>query len=172
MSATRRFGMSETKPDSRFLAVAILWLVGFTVWFYTFELPNNRPIRRVDLWPEIPFLLMDLVDPPPPAQNADPSGWRFLPQRFDILAIAGVMLAGAYAAGSLLLRLLGRWITDRIEQTVIRIRTGAFRAIVIHTRLRFGWLVVAAAVRHGDRCDLPGRNRFASSRASKRTTRK
>ena len=116
--------MSETKPDSRFLAVAILWLVGFTVWFYTFELPNNRPIRRVDLWPEIPFLLFDLVDPPPPEQNAAPSGWRFLPQRFDILAIAGVMLTSAYAAGSLLLRLLGRWITDRIEQTVFAFALG------------------------------------------------
>jgi 4-amino-4-deoxy-L-arabinose transferase-like glycosyltransferase len=106
----------------------MLWLVGFTIWFYSFELPhtrpNNQPMRRLDIWQQVPFLLLDLVDPPAPEGDAPASGWRFLPQRFGILAIATVILACAYALGSLLLRMLGRRFAERIERIVFAFALG------------------------------------------------
>ena len=93
------------------VALASVWLVLFIGFSLTLELPNNRPIRRSDLLQLIPELL-ELVDPSEPGPGEPPdavalrakSGWRFFPQRFDLLAIAGVIAAGAWALGSLALR--------------------------------------------------------------------
>ncbi|MGE3317190.1 MAG: hypothetical protein AB7O26_18895, partial [Planctomycetaceae bacterium] len=82
--------------------LALAWLVAFLGFFYQFDLPNDPgDATRFDLWMILPDLL-----PPPPVSNGAPYGWRNLPERFDILLVAGTILAGAWGFGHLLLRLL------------------------------------------------------------------
>lgn len=92
-------------------ALASVWLVLFLGFSLTLELPNNRPIRRSDLLQLVPDLL-ELVDPSEPGPGDPPdtaalrakSGWKYFPQRFDLLAVAATIVAGAWGAGYLTLR--------------------------------------------------------------------
>ncbi|MCX7393894.1 MAG: hypothetical protein NTW75_07175 [Planctomycetales bacterium] len=85
--------------------IGVVWLIVFTVWFHSFELPNNRPAHRWWIWENLPFDLLDLIDPPVLA-NAVPWSWLFLGQRLPFLLIAGVIWVGALTTGSLALRVL------------------------------------------------------------------
>jgi hypothetical protein len=79
--------------------LAIVWLVGFAIYYFTRTIPNNG-IDRITLaflLPEISSLFADNPD----------SGWRYLPQRFDLIATAVPIFAGAWGLGGLLLRALG-----------------------------------------------------------------
>lgn len=95
------------------ILAASIWLVSFLAFSFTLELPNNRPVHREDLLPLVP-LLLDLVDPAMPGPDDSPqaatfrqhSGWRYFPQRFDLFAVAAVILAAAWGIGHLLLRAL------------------------------------------------------------------
>lgn len=95
------------------IGVALTWLAGFSFFFYSLDLPNNRPFTRGDVW-ELTASLPELVSPPEPDASATPqdrliwnnSGWRFFPQRLDLIAVAAAILAGAWGAGSLLLRFI------------------------------------------------------------------
>lgn len=112
------------------IAVALAWLAGFSVFYYSLDLPNNRPLTRADVW-EAAASLPELVSPPKPDASAAPqdrviwnnSGWRFFPQRFDLVAVAAAILAGAWGLGSLLLRFIGAP-RDRIEKTVFALGLG------------------------------------------------
>lgn len=84
---------------------AIVWLVAFLVFFYSLTPPNNPDFRRYELWPQVPFLLLDNIDPPTEA-NRPPSGWSYFPQRFDLILVAAIVLAGAWGTGHLCLRLI------------------------------------------------------------------
>jgi hypothetical protein len=87
---------------------AIVWVAGFTVYFFSRGLPNNSPWTRGDLWRESPWLILDSLLPPValPGETPSASGWRFLPQRFPRMAYAGLVLVGTWHLGSLLLRWL------------------------------------------------------------------
>jgi 4-amino-4-deoxy-L-arabinose transferase-like glycosyltransferase len=101
---------------------AIAWLVGFFIFFNSFTLPNSQPpTSRIDVWRYVPIQLLNLVDPPD-AENAPPSGWRYLPQRLDAIAVAAFVLIGACAAGRLLLRVL------RVDSPLTRLERFVFSA--------------------------------------------
>ena len=90
--------------------IGLLWLVVFCLWFYSFQLPNGRTatgetISRGDVWSGMTDILLENIFPTP-SVTAPPSGWQYLPQRFDILGVAAFILAGAWALGTLILRAL------------------------------------------------------------------
>lgn len=79
------------------LVVFALLAAGF---FFT-QLPNNPEWTRLDIWLNLPDLLLLNL---PGKETAKESGWQFFPQRFDLLAVAmGIWLA-AWGAGRLILR--------------------------------------------------------------------
>lgn len=84
---------------------ALVWLMLFFIIFISFTLPNNSSISRWDIVTQLPFLLLDLIDPLP-AENPHPSGWAYFPQRFPLIGIALVILAGAWGLGQLITRLI------------------------------------------------------------------
>ena len=110
--------MAGPDPDEQFVrrrwwvrVVGMAWFVAFLWWFYGMTLSNaqlidGEPFSRRDVWLLLPDLLLANV-PADPLPGASPSGWRFLPQRFDLLAVAAFILAGAWGLGSLTLRGLG-----------------------------------------------------------------
>jgi 4-amino-4-deoxy-L-arabinose transferase-like glycosyltransferase len=113
----------DHRPSALRNWVALIWLIGFVLFFYSFTLPNN-PIRRVDVWLALPLHFLNLVDPLPNA-TATPSGWMYFPQRFDLMLVAGVILAGAWGLGHLVLR----WIQPPlpagcVERTVFAFALG------------------------------------------------
>lgn len=80
------------------VAVLVLW----TGIYFTASLQNQWPFGRTTvlaLTPEI--LLASIVEQP---DESLPSGWQYLPQRFDLIATAVFVLLGASALGDLLLR--------------------------------------------------------------------
>ncbi len=90
--------------------LAIGWLAAFFVFFYSFTLPNSNPrTSRLDLWQQLPDLYLFTVMPHQSGVQAHDdamSSWANLPQRFDLLLVAAVIMAGAWALGHLLLRLI------------------------------------------------------------------
>lgn len=104
--------LPDADRQSRLLAIAAaMWMALFLAWSFSLEFSSNPPLARWQLWALVPELL-DFVNPPvEPAVKAAAadgalSGWQFFPQRFELIAIAGLILAGAWGAGHLLLRIL------------------------------------------------------------------
>jgi 4-amino-4-deoxy-L-arabinose transferase-like glycosyltransferase len=105
-------------------ALATVWIAIFMTAFFSLELPNNPPARRWQIWLAVPDLL-DFVDPPHRDASAGHAGWQFLPQRFDLLAVAAVILAGAWGAGHLVLRIIRPPLPIKsTERTVFAFGTG------------------------------------------------
>jgi hypothetical protein len=99
----------DNAPRTWIVWTAIAWLAGFFVFFNSFALPNSQPhVSRTQFW----GYLLDRIDPPAnsssPRQRSDAaaSGWRYLPQRFDLMTVAAFVLCGAWGVGRLLLRAL------------------------------------------------------------------
>jgi len=107
------------------LAVALVWVVGFFVFFYSFAFPNSsQGFHRTDIWQQLPILLIDLIAPVS-VETGIPSGWRYLPQRFDLMLVAAIILAGAWGTGHLILRLVGSTLPNRCaERTVFAFGIG------------------------------------------------
>jgi hypothetical protein len=84
-------------------AIAIVWVVGFFVWFQSFGFFNNPGAKRWMLWPAIPFDFLDILDPPI-VEGAAPWSWFFVFQRVPFLLTAIVIWVGAWGLGSLFLR--------------------------------------------------------------------
>lgn len=103
--ATQDLDNSLFEDRPIFLRGALIWLVLFFIAFISFTLPNNPSISRWDIVTQLPFLLLDLVDPLP-AENPHPSGWAYFPQRFPLIGIALVILAGAWGIGQIITRLI------------------------------------------------------------------
>ncbi|MCH8830606.1 MAG: glycosyltransferase family 39 protein, partial [Planctomycetes bacterium] len=106
--------------------LALGWGIAFLIVFFSFDLPNGRPITRLEIWRLLPFHLLDLIDPPSgDKQGVRSSGWANISQRLDILLVAGVILAAAWAVGSLLLRAIRPLgIRNGVERTVIALALG------------------------------------------------
>lgn len=85
------------------MGLAAAWVVGFCLVFYAMPL-SRLGTSRAEFWQQVPFELLDLIDPPPPEPGDPPSGLGYLPQRLDLFAVATFLLLGSRALGSLLLR--------------------------------------------------------------------
>lgn len=86
--------------------IGLIWLIGFLVFFSSFDLPNNRPATRWDIWQATPLQLLEIVWPLP-EPNAPPSGWQFLPQRLPAIGIALAILGAAIGMGTSILKTVG-----------------------------------------------------------------
>lgn len=86
-------------------AISLAWLVGFGLFFLSFDLPNNRPATRWQVWQQMPSVLLTTAWPLPDP-NAPPAGWRYLPQRLPAMSVAAAILLAALGYGSLVLRRL------------------------------------------------------------------
>ena len=86
------------------LMIAIAWVVGFSIWFYRFGMPNHDGITRPMLWANLPFTLLDLIDPPI-ERNKPTWSWFFLLERIPFLVVAALIWVGAWGIGSLVLRI-------------------------------------------------------------------
>lgn len=98
--------MSDPGTDRRempWLAGAVGWVVLFTLVFYA-VVPTGADVARGAFWSVVPFQILDVVDPPE-EPNLPPAGWSYLPQRFDLFAVAALILFGSRALGAWLLRL-------------------------------------------------------------------
>lgn len=119
--APKTAGLSHTALR---LALALGWLAMFSVWFYSFGMPNNPRLRRWMIWPMIPFDLMDLLDPPD-EPNAPEWGLLYLGQRVPFLAIATGVWVAALGVGRLELRWLRVCsLLDRAERAFFSICLG------------------------------------------------
>ena len=84
---------------------SIIWLVGFSVWFFSFAWPLNPSGHRWTALVLAPYDILDLFDPPVIA-GALPWSWRNLGQRIPFLLIALLIWVGSWGIGSSFLRLL------------------------------------------------------------------
>ncbi len=98
----------------------LAWLVAFSVYFHSQRLPNNPEYSRRDLWLYLPDLLLihlpggsETVSGSEGAsasltieQQAAHSGWRYLPQRADLMLVGFAIVVGAIGWGSVILRAL------------------------------------------------------------------
>jgi hypothetical protein len=104
---TNMMSESDARPRRRPLTnwpdwIALLWVVGYALFFFHFTLPNSNPkTRRVDVWIELPDLLWSNVVTP---ASFPASSWANLAQRFDLIAVAAAIWLGCWAAGGLCLR--------------------------------------------------------------------
>ena len=99
---TKTTALSST-PFWNVRGLAILWVILFSIVFYSFDLPNNPEVSRMDIWKQVPFLLLDLIDPGQEHPHKA-TGWKYLSQRSEILIITGIILAGLWSLGHLVLR--------------------------------------------------------------------
>lgn len=116
MNANNELPPSSTQsPPSWWLGLAVVWLVGFLLFFFTRPMPNLRGTfaeTRAEAWEAVPLVVLDWIFPsgtPPSTSPLAPemqSGWRFLPERLVLWGVAGFILAGAWGIGHLLLRWL------------------------------------------------------------------
>jgi hypothetical protein len=105
--------VSPTRPHWQ-SCLAVAWLACFSICFYQYDLPNSNPkINRMQIWDQLPMLLVNAVDPSQPAVSSPEArqlwkqaGWRNVPQRFGMFAVSLWILAGAWGWGSLALRAL------------------------------------------------------------------
>lgn len=93
-------GLESNAPATQSVLLAIAWIAGFNFYFYSLGLPNNG-LSRTTVWEALFDHFLFFL----PEESAT-SGWKFLPQRFPLVAVAGAILLTAWSAGGLLLRVL------------------------------------------------------------------
>ncbi|MFM9962028.1 MAG: ArnT family glycosyltransferase [Planctomycetaceae bacterium] len=87
--------------------IAVLWIVGYALFFFHFTLPNSNPPRgRLIVWLELPDILWSNIVSPPDTPASSASSWSNLLQRLDLIVIAAAIWLGSWAVGSLCLRAL------------------------------------------------------------------
>jgi hypothetical protein len=107
-SAPRRSSAPLVDPassdeDSAFeprwvVALGLAWMVVFCLFFYSFDLPNNAPWSRIDIWLKLPELL--------PLSNLFTAPWQNLGQRAPLICAAGFVWTCAWGLGRLALRIV------------------------------------------------------------------
>lgn len=106
--------------------LAMAWLVLFAGGFLVHPVSADAELRRFDVLLLLPELLADHFT----AGEGDlPGGWRFLPQRFDIVVTALFLVAGIWGLGRLVLRAVlfkGAFSAgSRLERTAFTFGLGA-----------------------------------------------
>lgn len=82
--------------------LAVTWIAAFFAFFFSFALPNSG-VERLEILKQVPLLLLENIDPTAGEEGAA-SSWAHLRHRGDLLLVAGLVLAGAWGLGNLLLR--------------------------------------------------------------------
>jgi hypothetical protein len=96
--ADEKVGTGEQEPRL-FLWLGLAWLVGFTLFFYSFTLPNDPAhVERFTILFSLPDLL--------PISAIWSTHWGNLAQRVDLIGIAVLILTGAWGFGELALRII------------------------------------------------------------------
>jgi hypothetical protein len=102
--AETRASLPADPAVARRVLATVLWLFVFCLIFFSQVLPNSNPqLSRMDVWFLLPDIYADLISPSVPDEM---TGWRYLPQRLDLMLTATVILSGAWGLGSLVLRFL------------------------------------------------------------------
>ncbi|MCC7421181.1 MAG: hypothetical protein IT428_12935 [Planctomycetaceae bacterium] len=105
-------------PDNRqsfgWMASGAAWVIGFCLYFSSSVLPNNPEWSRDILWLLLPDYYKSWFFSAPP-EGAIGSGWQYLPQRFDLLAVAAAILISAMSVGRLTLRWLYRAVANGVR---------------------------------------------------------
>ncbi|WP_437201863.1 ArnT family glycosyltransferase [Planctomicrobium sp. SH664] len=93
--------------------LALLWLGLYWTFFFSSHLPNaGGGIARLDVIALLPQIYQQLITPDGADQLT--SGWRYFPQRLDLLLVAGCIGCVCLCTGRLILRGLGIFsATDR-----------------------------------------------------------
>ncbi len=140
--------------------IAVLWIVGYSLFFFHFTLPNsNPPTRRVDVWIELPEILWSNVVTP---ANFPASSWANLKQRFDLIAVAAAIWLGSWGVGGLCLRVLRiSLVTRSAERLVCACGVGLSAVSLLMlgcglagwlSPMLLGGLLIAAVLLEGWRC--------------------
>ena len=105
--------LGEADLEPRWVVpLGLAWLVVFCLFFYSFELPNNRDDwSRIEIWMRLPQLL--------PLRQVFEAPWRNLGQRADLFGIALFVWAGAWGLGNLALRILRAPIARRSAESIV-----------------------------------------------------
>jgi hypothetical protein len=104
----------DDRQNFWWMAGGAAWVVGFCIYFSMSVLPNNPPHSRDIVWLLLPEYYNAWLFGPVP-ETALRSGWQFLPQRFDLLAVAIAILVSAMALGRLSLRAIYRTISSGVD---------------------------------------------------------
>lgn len=106
-----------TSASARWLLLAgTTWFVLFSLWFYSFTLPNNPQVTRLDILSEVPNLLHADLFP----ESTPDHGWFVLLERLPPGLMSLATIAAALALGRLALRGLGVCSAmDRIERLAL-----------------------------------------------------
>ncbi|MCA9078945.1 MAG: glycosyltransferase family 39 protein [Planctomycetaceae bacterium] len=80
-----------------------VWLIGFGLFFYSFALPNNSHVHRLDLWLALPEFLWGTLFP----EFGPGQGWSILFERVPIVFLSASIVLVGLALGRLILRGLG-----------------------------------------------------------------
>ena len=86
--------------------LAIAWVLFFLVIFFQQTLPNNPEFSRLDLLKNLPFLILDFLDPPQDAAPLIDSGWQYFPQRLPLMLAGLLIFSAGWGLGHVLLRVL------------------------------------------------------------------
>ena len=119
--------------------VAIVWVAGFSIWFYQFKLPNNPSYSRPDIWLLVPDQLADLVDPPAEDQG---SAWANVWERADVYGLAAMIVLGVWGLGHAVLSVLRLPLAERCAERstfAFGCGTALFSLIMLGSGLA-GWL--------------------------------
>jgi Dolichyl-phosphate-mannose-protein mannosyltransferase len=99
LRAADRAGAQDVTPEDEsprlFLWLGLAWLVGFSLYYYSFTLPNNHLGRL-----EILFMLPSVL----PVSALGSAQWGNLWQRADLIGVALLIWVGAWGLGELTLR--------------------------------------------------------------------
>lgn len=137
-------------PRSRetlLLIAALAWLLAFCGHFIAQPVAGDVPLGRIDVLADSSWLLLDHVLPSAGEPSRD-TGWRYFPQRLDLLFVAGTMLLAAWTAGELCLRALRIDTAARAERLVFAFGLGLSAWTIVTLGLGLAgalwrWLFVA-----------------------------
>jgi Dolichyl-phosphate-mannose-protein mannosyltransferase len=122
LNSQKKLSQINSQPSSNLSIKGIvgsLWLIIFFVIFFSQILPNaGNNFTRFKVWTVLDQIYLNIFFPS--AEIAANSGWRYFPQRLDIILIAIIIYAAAWGAGNLILRAIN-WNAPKnfAEKTVI-----------------------------------------------------
>lgn len=83
--------------------LAYVWVGAFLAAYFSFPLPNNPHVHRLDVLRNVPALLLELLEPTSPSYHR--LTWmQYARQRWDVFCVAAFVWAAAFCCGRLAVR--------------------------------------------------------------------